>query len=155
MEWNAWCTGLMHTGWNNCPKALQASFKTEKESGGPTVVLETLSNFNLWFWHASFGYAGGLLNDLIILYLSPFLEWLVDGTFLEPEKNCGKAPYEVNGNVFHRFFVLVNGIHPPYSRFVKGIQMPLTDEEKRYTAWQEAARKDIEQHLVFCNAGSR
>ena len=134
----------MHTGWKNCPKAWQASFKTGKESGGPTVVLEALSDFNLWFWHASFGYAGSL-NDLNILNLSPFLESLVDGTFSELEKNCGKAPYEINGNVFHRFFVLVDGIYPTYSRFVKGIQMPLTDEEKRYTAWQEAARKDIER----------
>ena len=73
------------------------------------------------------------------------MESLVDGTFSELEKNCGKAPYEVNGIVFHRFFALVDGIYPPYSRFVKGIQIPLTDEEKRYTAWQEAARKDIER----------
>jgi hypothetical protein len=133
----------MHTGWKSCPKAWQASFKTGKESGGPTVVLEALCDFNLWFWHALFGYAGSL-NDLNILNLSPFLESLVDGTFLELEKNCGQAPYEVNGNIFHRFFALIDWNLPPYSRFVKGIQMPLTDEEKRYTAWQESARKDIE-----------
>ncbi len=86
-----------------------------------------------------------MLNDLNILNLSPFLELLVDGTFTELEKNCRKAPYKINGNVFHRFFVLVDGIYPPYSRFVIGIQMPLTDKEKRYTAWQEVARKEIEQ----------
>ena len=134
----------MHNGWKNCPKAWQASFKTGKESGGPTVVLEALCDYNLWFWHASFGYAGSL-NDLNILNLSPFLESLVDGTFSELERSCGKAPYEISGSIFHRFFALVDGIYPPYSRFVKGIQMPLTDEEKRYTAWQEAARKDIER----------
>ncbi len=80
----------------------------------------SIENFNLWFWHASFGYAGSL-NDLNILNLSPFLELLVDGTFTELEKNCRKAPYKINGNVFHRFFVLVDGIYPPYSRFVIGI----------------------------------
>ena len=36
----------MHTGWKNCPKAWQASFKTGKETGGPTVVLEALCDYN-------------------------------------------------------------------------------------------------------------
>jgi Plant transposon protein len=36
-------------------------------------------------------------------------------------------------------------IYPPYSRFVKGIKLPVTRKEKHYTAWQEASRKDIER----------
>jgi hypothetical protein len=48
----------MHNGWKNCPKAWQALFKPRKESGGPTVVLEALADYHLWFWHASFGNAG-------------------------------------------------------------------------------------------------
>jgi hypothetical protein len=52
----------LHIGcWKNCPKAWQASFKSGKESGGPTVVLEALADYHLWFWHASFGYAGSHL----------------------------------------------------------------------------------------------
>ena len=39
---------------------------------------------------------------------------------------------------FRDFLVLVDGIYPPYSRFVKGLKLPLTDVEKRYTAWQES-----------------
>jgi hypothetical protein len=107
------------------------------------VVLEALSDYHLWFWHASFGYAGSL-NDLNILNLSPLLESLVDGSFTEWEQSSMLVPFEVAGNIFHRLLVLVDGIYPPYSRFVKGIQLPLTDAEKRYTAWQEASRKDIE-----------
>jgi hypothetical protein len=53
------------------------------------------------------------------------------------------VPFEVAGNLFNCLFVLVDGIYPPYSRFVKGIQLPLTDAKKRYTAWQKASRKDI------------
>ena len=87
----------------------------------------------------------GSLNDLNILNLSPFLELLVDGSFAELEIASGKTPYKVNGEIFPRFFVLVDGIDPPYSRFVKGLKLPLTDVEKRYTAWQESARKDIER----------
>jgi hypothetical protein len=52
----------MHTQWKNCHKAWQASFKSGKESGGPSFVLEAMSDYHLWFWHASFGYAGSLNN---------------------------------------------------------------------------------------------
>ncbi len=37
------------------------------------------------------------------------------------------------------------GIYPPYARFVKGIQLLVTNSEKSCTAWQERARKDIER----------
>lgn len=40
----------------------------------------------------------------------------------------------------------MDGIYPPQSpRFVKGILLPVTKSERSITAWQEAARKDIEQ----------
>ena len=32
-----------------------------------------------------------------------------------------------------------------FSRFMKGIKIPLTNEETKYTKWQEAVRKDIER----------
>ena len=134
----------MHTRWKNCPKAWQQSFKSGKESGGPTVVLEALSDYHLWFWHASFGYAGSL-NDLNILNLSPLLESLVDGTFTSLEETANLVPFEVDGEAFNRLYALVDGIYPPYSRFVKGIQVPVSASEKAFTAWQEAARKDIER----------
>jgi hypothetical protein len=63
------------------------------------------------------------------------------------------VPFEVAGNMFHRLFVLVDGIYPPYSRVVKGIQLPLTDAEKRNTAWQEASRKDIERAFGVLQSG--
>jgi hypothetical protein len=45
-------------------------------------VLEALSDYHLWFWQASLGYAGSL-NVLNILNLSPLLELLVDGTAIQ------------------------------------------------------------------------
>jgi hypothetical protein len=81
-------------------KGWQASFKSGKETCGPTVVLEALSDYHLvWFWHASFGYAGSL-NDLNILNLSPLLESLVDGSFTELEQSIMLVPFEVAGNMF-------------------------------------------------------
>jgi Plant transposon protein len=134
----------MHTHWKNCPKAWQASYKSGKESGGPTVVLEAMCDYHLWFWHASFGYAGSL-NDLNILNLSPFLECLVDGSFKALEEAAGIVPFDVGGENFNALFALVDGIYPRYSRFVKGIPMPVTAEEIAFSAWQESCRKDIER----------
>jgi hypothetical protein len=35
---------------------------------------------------------------------------------------------------FNKVFVLVDGIYPSYSRFVRGIKVPATREEKKYTS---------------------
>jgi hypothetical protein len=118
--------------------------KLEKESGGPTAVLKAVADYCLWFCLPCFGYAGSL-NYLSILNLSPLLESLVDRTFVDAKKSANAVPFSVAGNLFQLLFVLVDGIYPRYSRFVKGIHLPVTESEKSFTAWQEAARKDIEQ----------
>jgi hypothetical protein len=41
--------------------------------------------------------------------------------------------------------VLVDGIYPEYSRFVKGLRQPTLPPEELFTSWQEKARKDIER----------
>lgn len=58
------------------------------------MVLEAISDYHLWFWHALFGYAGSL-NDLNILNLSPLLKSLVDGTFVEVEKAANIIPFRL------------------------------------------------------------
>ena len=98
----------------------------------------------MFFLHLSYGYAG-TLNDLTILNFSPLLERLIDGYYDSVEKRSGAVPYKIGNQVFDRTFVLVNGIYLPYSRFVKGMKQPITEEEKQYTSWQEGARKDIER----------
>ena len=45
----------------------------------------------------------------------------------------------------NKLFILVDGIYPRYSRFVKGMKEPASEAEKAFTEWQEAARKDIER----------
>ena len=39
----------------------------------------------------------------------------------------------------------MDGIYPRYSRFVKGMKEPITEEEKSFTEWQESVRKDVER----------
>ena len=123
-----------------------------KETCKPTVVLEALADYHLWFWHGSFGYVGSL-KELNILNSSPLLGLMVDGTFKELEQCSGLVPFDVTRNSFYRLSALVIWIYPPYSRFVRGIQLPLTEPKKGYTTWQEAARKGIER--AFCVLQSR
>ena len=51
----------MHCKWKKCPKAYQGAFEGAKQ--GPTIVLESISDYNLYFWHAAFGFPGSL-NDM-------------------------------------------------------------------------------------------
>jgi Plant transposon protein len=106
--------------------------------------LESIADYKLWFWHTSYGYAGAM-NDLNILNLSPFLDSLTNGTFAAVEEESKVVPYSIDGQQFTRMFCLVDRIYPKYSRFVCGFKEPITEEEVRFTGWQESARKDIER----------
>ena len=132
-----------HTYWKNCPKGWHGSFKGKDQK--PSLVLEAISDYHLFFWHVSYGYAG-TLNDLNILSLSPFMDQLLDGSFCDLEKEAGVVPFHLDQEEqFNKLFILVDGIYPKYSRFVRGIKQPITREQKKFTGWQEAARKDIER----------
>ncbi len=76
-----------HTIWKNCPKAWAGSYKGKEDS--PSIVVGGISDYHMFFWHASYGYAG-TLNDKTIFDLSPFQQCLLDGLFKENKKsaNC-------------------------------------------------------------------
>jgi hypothetical protein len=77
--------------------------------------------------------------------LSPFLATLVNGNFKKLETEAGTVPFKIQGEEFDQMYILVDGIYPRYSRFVRGITVPVTQEQKTYTSWQEGARKDVER----------
>lgn len=131
-----------HTRWKNCPVAWQGNFKGKE--GVPTLVLEASCDYQLWFWHAAFGFAG-TLNDTNILKLSPLLNSFTDGSFEGLERQAGVVPFAIHDQEFSKMFVLVDGIYPQWARFVKAMREPTSPAEKRFTTWQEAARKDIER----------
>jgi hypothetical protein len=87
------------------------------------------------------------MNDRNILNLSPLHESLLNGSFDKLEMEAGVVPYQIGHETFQNLLILVDGIYPQYSRFVKGIKQPITYEETKYTAWQEGARKDVERAL--------
>ncbi|KAG7371563.1 plant transposon protein [Nitzschia inconspicua] len=131
----------MHTTWKNCPVAWQGSFRGKSQQKS-TIVLEAIADHHLFFWHLSYGWAG-TLNDINILNQSPFLRSLTDGVFNELESDV--VPYSIGDEIFDKMFVLVDGIYPRYSRFVKTLKQPVSQSEQRFAKWQEAARKDIER----------
>jgi hypothetical protein len=131
----------MHTYWDKCPVAWQGSFKSGAKKK-PSIVLEAVADHNLWFWHASYGYAG-TLNDINIINLSPLKEAFLDGSLEDLEKES--VPFKIGEDEFHKIYLLVDGIYPKFSRFVKAFKQPSNDYEKALTSWQEGARKDIER----------
>lgn len=135
----------MLTTWKNCPIGWQQSFKGRYQSFS-SIVLEAASDYNLWFWHAAYGFSG-VLNDGNVLTLSPLLKRMLDGSLSRLEEEAGVVPFRIDGTAqpFNNSFFLVDGIYPKYSRFVKAVQCPILEEDKKFTAWQESARKDIER----------
>ena len=130
----------MHTYWKNCPVAWRGSYKGSKSK--PSIVLEAMSDHHLFFWHCAYGYAG-TLNDINILNLSPLLESFRDGSFEKLEDEV--CPFMIGSSAFRFLYILVDGIYPRWSRFVRGIKEPITRKEKTFTGFQESARKDIER----------
>ena len=131
-----------HTYWKNCPKGHAGSYYGKEKK--PTIVMEAACDYHMWFWHICYGYAGSL-NDLTILDGSPLLQSFITGAFEAKEEKAGVVPYTIGEQDFNKLFILVDGIYPKYSRFVKGYSQPIFKTEKNYTKWQEGARKDIER----------
>ncbi|KAL7460760.1 hypothetical protein ACHAXS_001202 [Conticribra weissflogii] len=125
-----------------CPKAWAGSYKGKENTR--SNVLESISDDHMFFWHASYWYAD-TLNNKTIFDLLPFQQCLLDGLFKDNEKSSGIVSFKILGEEFNKMFLLVDGIYMNFSRFVKGIKIPLTNEEAKYTKWQEAVRKDIER----------
>lgn len=128
----------MHILWRCCPKAWAGQFSGKE--GAPTIVLEAACDYNLWIWHAAFGFPGSM-NDINIWDQSSLLKSFLDGSFSSEVD----FQYEIGGCVFNKLYFLTDGIYPLLSRFVKTIDEAVGPRLQRYAVWQESARKDIER----------
>jgi hypothetical protein len=128
----------MHVYWKNCPVAWQGQYQGKEKY--PTIVLEAMCDYNLYFWHHEFG-AAGTLNDISIWDLSGVHKTFVDGTFAD---TCD-FPFIIDGKQFDRLWVTVDGIYPKLSRFVKTLSQPVDKDQAKYAKWQEKTRKDVER----------
>lgn len=136
------CLDCMHVVWKNCPKAWHGMYQGKEKE--PTLVLEGVCDYNLYFWHAFFG-AAGSQNDINVLKLSRLMNSFIHGDFHLREREAGVVPYEINGETFNELFILVDGIYPRYSRFLKSFKEAVEPHKKAYSAWHEGTRKDIER----------
>ena len=136
----------MHVGWKNCPVVWQGL--NMGKSGKPTIVLEALADHTLWFWHHSFGYPRSL-NDINIWNRSCLLKAFLDRSFA----NDVDFEFRIGDDrVFHRLWVLVDGIYPELSRFVKTIQEPVGHNASTYARWQESGSPKRCGASIWCAA---
>jgi hypothetical protein len=126
-----------HFVWGNCPLAHHGQYQGKE--GRPTIAVEALADYNLFAWHAVFGYSG-TLNGFSIWESSFLLQSLCDGSFSELD-----FPFCIRGESFGQLWMLVDGIYPVLARFVQPISVPIGDSEALFSLWQESKQKDIEQ----------
>ena len=127
------CVGsidCMHWVWKNCPTALAGLNKGKEKK--PTIVIEAVCAYDLIFTHIFFGKAGSN-NDINIINDSPLLHDILNGKFQPP----------INWKGF--WYLLGDGIYPPWRWIVKTFSSPVTDAEKKFSRVQESVRKDIER----------
>ncbi|VVA41610.1 PREDICTED: putative nuclease HARBI1, partial [Prunus dulcis] len=60
----------------NCPTAWQGDYENRK--GQTSIILEAITGFDIWVWHAFFGVAGSQ-NDLNVLGQSPVFNNVLRG----------------------------------------------------------------------------
>ncbi|EGZ23154.1 hypothetical protein PHYSODRAFT_373039, partial [Phytophthora sojae] len=87
----------------------------------------------------------GSNNDLNVLDASPLISEYID-------ENAPQFSYEVNGHRYDFLYYLADGIYPDWRCFVKTISSPINVQQKRYSAVQEALRKDVERAFGVLHA---
>ncbi|CDF38544.1 unnamed protein product [Chondrus crispus] len=122
--------------WERCPVAFAGQF-TRKEKK-PTVVLEAICDRELWIWHAFFGCPGSL-NDLNVLNMSSTMASVLEG------KHPPRFSFVVDGTTYNTPYYFADGIYPSWAMFIKTLRKSSSPEAKRFSAAQEAVRKDIER----------
>ncbi|GJU43485.1 ALP1-like protein isoform X1 [Tanacetum coccineum] len=88
-------------------------------------------------WHSYFEFMVPN-NDLNVLYGSPLFDDVLADT--APE-----APFVVNERTYKPDTIIVNGIYPTWSTFVKTFSIARDEKTLKFKRVQESARKDIER----------
>lgn len=86
-----------------------------------------------------------MLIDINIFNMSPLLEWFLDGSFSKLETESMAVWYKIGSWMFHKAFMLVDGIYPHYSRFMKEIKQPIGEKESDFNKWQVSTQTYIER----------
>ena len=125
-----------HFEWRMCPRRLQGQYKRGCYKH-PTIMLEAVTSWDLWFWHGYFG-PPGTNNDINVLNTSPLF-------LRERNQTAPPSSFAVNGRNYKRGYYLADGGYPSWSVFVKAYKFPVDPKEVKFKRLQEAARKDVER----------
>ena len=125
----------MHYEWKNCLVAWQGDFGDRE--GKKSIILEVVADKSLHIWHIFFGLPGSN-NDLNVLDRSSLIHDLVSGAACD-------MTFEVNGQVYNRYYLLADGIYPQWSCFVQSIHNPEDEKRQHFAKRQKACRKDVER----------
>jgi hypothetical protein len=125
----------MHYKWKNCPVAWQGDFGDR--DGKKSIILEAIADGSLHIWYAFFGIPGSN-NDLNVLDRSPLMHNMLTS-------EARDMHFMVNGVEYNRYYLLVDGIYPPWSCFVQTIHLPPDKKRAYFSSRQEAVRKDVER----------
>jgi hypothetical protein len=64
-------------------------------------------------------------------------------------------PFMIDGQVFDKLWVTVDGIYPQIGRFVKKLSQPVGQAEQDYASWQEnRCARMLSEVLVCCRRNS-
>jgi Plant transposon protein len=132
------CLDCMHVYWKNCPVAWHGQY--EGKEGKASIVLEAVADYTTWIWHNRFGFPG-TLNDINIWDQSSLMRGFIDGTYTRTVD----FPFRIADKTFQRVWLMVDGIYPELSRFVKTMTVPISNAEKIFVKWQESCRKSVER----------
>jgi hypothetical protein len=111
--------------WGNCPAAYHGQYQGKE--GRPTVVVEAVADYNLYAWHAVFGYCG-TLNDVNIWDRSLLQKSICDSKF-----GINDFLFVIGREMFEELWLLVDGNYPALSRFVKPLSVPLNADEALFS----------------------
>ena len=121
----------MHWKWKNCPTALPGQYAGRCRS--PTIILETVADYDLWIWHAYFGMPG-TNNDINVLESSPLFSNLAQG--IAPPAN-----YRIQGKEYDMGYYLADSIYPKWFTIVRTIHESRTAKKKYFVTKQESCQK--------------
>jgi hypothetical protein len=125
----------MHWSWKNCLFAWQGLYKGRH--GYCSVVLEAMTDYDLWIWHTFFDMAGSQ-NEINVLQRSPVFSKLVEG-------HAPPCNYEINDHKYTKGYYPADGIYPSWATFAKTISTPTGQKNCHFVERQESCRKDVER----------
>ncbi|XP_071741154.1 uncharacterized protein [Rutidosis leptorrhynchoides] len=130
----------MHWAWKNCPVAWKGQY-IRGDHGYPTIMLEAVTSYDLWIWHAYFGPAGSN-NDINVLNQSDIFKELL-------EDRAPPCNYTVNEKYFTKGYYLADEIYPDWATLVKSFKSTVEPKTSKFKRYQEATRRISNELSVY------